>query len=109
MGGGGGMGYGGNMQAMQAMLTGMQLMGGGMGGGYGYDDDEDGSEDEIGPYGFTHEEEMELLSQGVKPWDDDAHDVLAVLRGDYDDGYGSEEDDEEREEERVVEIGEGPA
>ena len=44
--------------------------------------DEEG-EEEVGMYGFTHDEEMELLSQGVKPWEDDAHDVLAALRGDY--------------------------
>jgi hypothetical protein len=52
----------------------------------GYDDeadeDDDVDEGEIGPYGFTHEEEMELMSQGVKPWDDDAHAVLAALNGD---------------------------
>ena len=53
---------------------------------FGWDDgDEEGydDEDEVGPYGFTHEEEMELLSQGVKPWDEDAHSVLAVLNGEY--------------------------
>ena len=49
----------------------------------GYDDEDYDDEDEIGPYGFTHEEEMELLSQGVKPWEDDAHAVLDALRGDY--------------------------
>jgi hypothetical protein len=32
---------------------------------------------------FSHEEEMELLCQGVKPWDDDAHDVMRVLSGGY--------------------------
>ena len=47
--------------------------------------EEEGEEDEVGPYGFTHEEEMELLSQGVKPWEDDAHSVLAALHGDFDD------------------------
>ena len=47
------------------------------------DDEDEDDEDEIGPYGFTHEEEMELLSQGVKPWEDDAHAVLDALRGDY--------------------------
>lgn len=26
----------------------------------------------VGKYGFTEDEEMELLAQGVKPWDDDA-------------------------------------
>ena len=63
----------------------------GAGGPYGsedyddddYDDYDDDDDDEMGPYGFTHEEEMELLSQGVKPWDDDAHAVLGALSGDY--------------------------
>ena len=54
----------------------------GFGGGYG---DED--EDAVGPYGFTHEEEMELMAQGVRPWDDDAHAVMAALNGEYDDDY----------------------
>jgi CCCH-type zinc finger len=30
-------------------------------------------------YGFSNDEVLELLCQGVKPWDDDAH-VSAVLR-----------------------------
>ena len=47
------------------------------------DGDDYSDDDEIGPYGFTHEEEMELLSQGVKPWEDDAHAVLGALKGDY--------------------------
>ena len=63
------------------------LSGGGLRGpSVNYDEDDDDEdyddEDEIGPYGFTHEEEMELLSQGVKPWEDDAHAVLDALRGD---------------------------
>ncbi|THU81387.1 hypothetical protein K435DRAFT_972366 [Dendrothele bispora CBS 962.96] len=33
--------------------------------------------------GFTDDEVMELLCQGVKPWDDDADMVLAALSGDY--------------------------
>ena len=57
---------------------------------FGWDDGDDehenyDDEDDVGPYGFTQEEEMELLSQGVKPWDDDAHAVLAALNGEYDD------------------------
>jgi hypothetical protein len=49
-------------------------------GGYdSYDDDDDDDDGEMGSYGFTHEQEMELLSQGVKPWDDDAHEVLEYL------------------------------
>ena len=43
------------------------------------DFDDDGNEDEYGEYGFTRAEEEELLCQGVKPWDEDAHDVLTVL------------------------------
>ena len=58
----------------------------GMGGGAVYGDEngeEQYSDEEYGPYGFTHEEEMELLAQGVKPWEDDAHAVLEALRGDH--------------------------
>lgn len=55
-------------------------------GGAAYGDGEGSeSDEEVGAYGFTHEEEMELLSQGVKPWEDDAGAVLAALSGDYDD------------------------
>ena len=32
-----------------------------------------------GGYGFTRREEAMLLAQGVKPWEEDAHDVLAML------------------------------
>ena len=66
--------------------------------GYGEEDDEEDDEDCYGMfsgmngidggmggmYGFNDEEVMELLSQGVKPWDDDAHAVLAYLNGDLD-------------------------
>lgn len=34
---------------------------------------------DVGNYGFTEDEEMELLAQGVKPWDDDAR-VSALVR-----------------------------
>ena len=54
------------------------------GGGDGHEDEDSDGQDEVGPYGFTHDEEMELLSQGVHPWDDDARDVLAALQ---DDGF----------------------
>ena len=56
-------------------------------GGFGDDeeDDLDDDDDEVGQYGFTRAEEEELLAQGVRPWDEDAHDVLAALSGDYDD------------------------
>jgi hypothetical protein len=52
------------------------------------DDDEEGyseesSEEVLGPNGFTQAEEEELLSQGVKPWDEDAHNFLNALRGDF--------------------------
>ncbi|KAF7294334.1 hypothetical protein HMN09_01162600 [Mycena chlorophos] len=32
--------------------------------------------------GFSESDAWELMCQGVKPWDDDAHDVLAALRDD---------------------------
>jgi len=41
-----------------------------------------GGDDEEGMYGFSDEDVQELLSQGVKPWDDDAGMVLAALHGD---------------------------
>ncbi|KAJ7206291.1 hypothetical protein GGX14DRAFT_643291 [Mycena pura] len=43
-----------------------------------------GPEDDDDPYefGFSRGDVEELWCQGVKPWDDDALDVLAVLRGD---------------------------
>lgn len=51
------------------------------------DIDEEGEEgdsgDEMGMYGFTRDEEHGLLCQGVKPWEDDAHAVLAALRGNF--------------------------
>ncbi|KAI0073199.1 hypothetical protein K474DRAFT_1774926 [Panus rudis PR-1116 ss-1] len=47
----------------------------------GYDSDE--MWERSGNCGFTEFEAMELYSQGVKPWDDDAGDVLAALSGDY--------------------------
>ena len=56
-----------------------------MGRTFGYEDGHGEEEEEMGSYGFTREEEMELLSQGVKPWEDDAHAVLAALRGNYED------------------------
>ncbi|KAH7102868.1 TPR-like protein [Auriculariales sp. MPI-PUGE-AT-0066] len=34
-------------------------------------------------WGFTNDEVDELLCQGVKPWDDDAGNVMAFLRGGY--------------------------
>jgi len=69
-----------------------------------------------GEYGFTREEEEELLSQGVKPWEDDAHAVLAVLHGDASGGTDSEDDgsygdddeeeegDEEDEEDDLIDV-----
>mmetsp|Transcript_3440 Transcript_3440/g.5312 ORF Transcript_3440/g.5312 Transcript_3440/m.5312 type:complete len:350 (-) Transcript_3440:162-1211(-) len=36
-----------------------------------------------GVYGFDEDDIQELLCQGVKPWDDDAVDVLAALHGDF--------------------------
>ncbi|KIJ13194.1 hypothetical protein PAXINDRAFT_177052 [Paxillus involutus ATCC 200175] len=43
----------------------------------------DSEEEELNEYGFTNSDTQELLSQGVKPWDDDAYDVLAALRDGY--------------------------
>ena len=46
-----------------------------------FSDDEYGdSDEEYGDYGFTKAEELMLLAQGVKPWEEDARDVLAVLQ-----------------------------
>ena len=39
--------------------------------------------DDLGDYGMTNDMTMALLSCGVKPWDDDAWDVLHTLK-DYD-------------------------
>ena len=50
--------------------------------GYDYDDDDDDDDDyEGGVCGFTGAQCNELLAQGVKPWDDDAHAVLDALSG----------------------------
>ena len=40
-----------------------------------------------GMFGFSNSDVEELACQGIKPWDDEAADALAVLRGDYDDYY----------------------
>ena len=45
---------------------------------YDYDDDES-----VGPFGFSASDTEDLLCQGVKPWEADAHAVLAALSGDY--------------------------
>ena len=73
---------------MSAMDAGMDAqiraaMGGMRGFGMGGDDDDD-DDDDRNEFGFTQDETMELLSQGVKPWEDDAHAVLAALHGGYD-------------------------
>ncbi|XP_050405585.1 uncharacterized protein LOC126821246 [Patella vulgata] len=36
-------------------------------------------EERMENFGFTNEEVMELLCQGIKPWDDEAYDALEVL------------------------------
>jgi hypothetical protein len=41
------------------------------------------SDEEFGMFGFSGGDIEELASQGVKPWDDDAGDVLAALSGCY--------------------------
>ncbi|KDQ59515.1 hypothetical protein JAAARDRAFT_56530 [Jaapia argillacea MUCL 33604] len=44
---------------------------------------EERAEERAMNYGFTESEVEELLCQGVKPWDDDAWDVMNVLNGGY--------------------------
>jgi hypothetical protein len=53
-------------------------------GGFGEDDDDDS-----GYGGFSADDVDELMSQGVKPWDEDAGAVLDALRGGggYSDDY----------------------
>lgn len=57
-----------------------------------------------GMYGFSASECDELLMQGVKPWDEDAGDVLAALADGYseDDSYGGDCDEVEEDEEHGV-------
>jgi hypothetical protein len=54
---------------------------GGKRGGERFREDEldEETEERLANFGFTEDEVMELLSQGVKPWDDDAH-VSVLLR-----------------------------
>jgi len=49
--------------------------------GFQYDDEDD--DEDVGAYGFTRAEEMELMSQGVKPWEEGAAGVLAALNSEY--------------------------
>jgi hypothetical protein len=51
--------------------------------GYGDSDDSDNEYGGYGGFGFSASDVEDLACQGVKPWDDDAADVLAVLNGDY--------------------------
>lgn len=44
--------------------------------------EEEEQEERCMNYGFTQAEVEELMCQGVKPYDDDAWDVLAALNGD---------------------------
>ncbi|KII94310.1 hypothetical protein PLICRDRAFT_171967 [Plicaturopsis crispa FD-325 SS-3] len=67
--------------------------GGGRGGGRGratrgkhrsaWDDNDDELEERMMNHGFSNSEVEELLCQGVKPWDDDAWDVMNVLNGNF--------------------------
>ncbi|KAJ7068728.1 hypothetical protein C8F01DRAFT_1119125 [Mycena amicta] len=52
---------------------------------YNYRDYEDMERYDVdtGLCGFSEGDAWELACQGVKPWDDDAYDVLAALSGDY--------------------------
>eukprot|EP00962_Isochrysis_galbana_P054609 scaffold26215_cov107-Isochrysis_galbana.AAC.6 len=71
----------GGREAWEGLASDLGEVGLGNGPGCSDDDDDDFDREDFGSYGFTEEEEEELLSQGVKPWDDDAHNVLAALRG----------------------------
>ncbi|PSC68441.1 F-box 8 [Micractinium conductrix] len=69
-----------------------ELAGGGGGGGGGWGGWGGGwdSDDSGGMLGFSGEQVHELLCQGVKPWEDDAFDVMDALydmHGEYDDDY----------------------
>ncbi|KAK0215077.1 hypothetical protein IW262DRAFT_1300314 [Armillaria fumosa] len=46
-------------------------------------DIENEMEERMDNYGFTEDDVQELLCQGIKPWDDDAMDVLAALHDYY--------------------------
>lgn len=64
--------------AMLSVLMSRRLYGG------GYDDDSsDDDDDDGGMMGFSGDEVHELMCQGVKPWDDDAWDVMAALYDPY--------------------------
>ncbi|TGZ62277.1 hypothetical protein CRM22_007523 [Opisthorchis felineus] len=45
----------------------------------------DSDDSEIGAYGFTKEEESQLLCQGIAPWEPEAFEALQLLNGVYDD------------------------
>ncbi|KAH8978379.1 hypothetical protein EDB86DRAFT_942928 [Lactarius hatsudake] len=47
--------------------------------GLDLDDFEDSQEERMNNFGFTEDELQELICQGVKPWDDDAWDVLDAI------------------------------
>ena len=53
-------------------------------------EDADREEDERSSYcGYTESEHDELLCYGIKPWDDDADSVLALIHGGDDEYYDS--------------------
>jgi hypothetical protein len=120
--------FGAGMGGMPGMGGKSSMFNASFGGGEYGDGDETGSDgDEMGGFGFTRREEEELLSQGVKPWEDDAHAVLAAQRdddqgggfrwergsgggtdseedGSYDDDEEEDEGDEEDEEDGLMDI-----
>lgn len=51
------------------------------------DSEPDSDDSDSGMCGFSRSDCEELMAQGVKPWDDDAHRVMAVLNGDYYEQY----------------------
>ncbi|KAH9059673.1 hypothetical protein EDB87DRAFT_1684526 [Lactarius vividus] len=52
---------------------------GGWHSGLDLDDFKDSQEERMNNFGFTEDELQELICQGVKPWDDDAWDVLDAI------------------------------
>jgi hypothetical protein len=52
------------------------------------DSDYDGfSDDDMTEFGMSHDDLNTLLSHGVKPWEDDAFEVLAALNGEAEDYF----------------------
>ena len=52
-------------------------------GDFSRSEDDDDFSDSGNDDDFFYSEEYELMCQGVRPWDDDIGEVLAILGGDY--------------------------